>query len=43
MKLVEKGVPSAALPVSLLHDQLRVNLTGRQKDQSGSAMGLFQT
>lgn len=41
VQLVQKGVlPSAALPVRLLHHQLQINLSG-QKDQSGSAMGLF--
>lgn len=41
VELVEEGVPpSAALGVRLFHDQLRINLTGQTKGQSGSAVGL---
>lgn len=44
VELVEEGVPpSAALGVRLFHDQLRINLTGQTKGQSGSAVGLRWT
>lgn len=40
VELVEKGIlPLASLPVSLLHDQLGVNLVGQAKDRSDSAVG----
>jgi hypothetical protein len=42
VKLVEKSIlPPAAFSVSLFHDQLWINLPGKQKDQSGSVMGLY--